>query len=331
MTAALRGRHRAIRLAGALCSLAIAPASTAACGCKLTLDVCAETLYSNVIFLGTVESVSPDFMSPWKPQSREPIAQVNRALEQYLEGPSPAQFSVLRDSVRSALPGLPEEDRRKLERASNPRVLANLLASVLDGSRRVRFRIRTLFRHADDDDKEDQADDDDVPATIDVETPLGDCGNDFQVGETYLVYATSDEETATLSTDACTRTRRATDAGPDLAYLSFYKDRKNPAGRVQGFTTYDLQYQAHPRPAERIALPAEGLIVELKSNRGPRYIPTNQFGQFVFDGLDAGDYTLSAYAAGFPDTRKVLAGPHPFHLESRACSTQILPVLKEGQ
>jgi hypothetical protein len=309
--------------------LALAPMSAIACKCQLSLDVCAETLYSNVVFVGTVESITPDFMTHWKPASREPIGRVNSALEQYLQDPSQARLSTLKDAVRSALPGLAPEDQRRLEGAANPQALAKLFSSVLDGNRRVRFRVRTLFRKTDDDDKKDDDDDGEVPEFLEVVTPFEECGNDFQIGETYLVYANSDEDADVLSTDACSRTRRASDAGADLAYLSFFKDRKNPAGRVRGFTTYDTQYQVHVREPEGITLPAEGVIVELKSDRGMRYTAANSVGQFVFDGLDAGNYSLTAYAAGFPNTKKVLNGPRPFHLESRACSTQVLLVPKE--
>lgn len=312
-------------MALAFLGLALSPAS--ACKCQLSLDVCAETLYSNVIFVGTVESVTPEFMTRWKPASPEPAARINWAVEQYLHDRSPARLGSLKDAVRAALPGLGAEEQRRLEKAVTLPEMSNLLASVLGGDRRVHFRVRTVFRNADDDDPAD--DDDDVPDFLDVLTPLGDCGNDFQIGETYLVYAKSDEEEDGLSTDACSRTRRASDAGADLAYLSFYKDRKNPAGRVQGFTTYDIRYQVHGHEPEQIPQPAAGMIVALGSGSRVRYTASNQAGQFVFDGLDAGDYSLTAYASGFPETAKVLSGPQPFHLDARVCTTQILVLLKD--
>jgi hypothetical protein len=40
-----------------------------------------------------------------------------------------------------------------------------------------------------------------------IETAFGDCGVDFQAGETYLVYADGDEGSGTFSTGSCTRTR----------------------------------------------------------------------------------------------------------------------------
>ncbi|HEY7086839.1 MAG TPA: carboxypeptidase-like regulatory domain-containing protein, partial [Tepidisphaeraceae bacterium] len=265
-------------------------------------------------------------MTRWQPAAPAAAARINSALEQYLKDNSPARLLSMKEAVRAAFPGLSVEDQGRLEKAAGIRELANLFASVLDGSRRVHFRVRTLFRKADDD-KTDDDDDDEVPDSLDVVTPFGDCGNDFQIGETYLVYANSDEETEWLSTDACSRTRRASDAGADLAYLSFYKDRKHPSGRVQGFATNDIRYQSRPREAERIPLPAEGVIVALRSDHAVRYTATNQFGQFVFDGLDAGEYSLTAYAAGFPDATKVLSGPLPFRLDARACSTQILVIV----
>jgi len=332
MPGIFRGRRIGMRpAAAAVWFLSILPVSAVACKCQLSLDVCAETQYSNVVFVGTVESITPEFMTRWKPLSRAPVSIVNHALDAYLADRSPARFSSLKDAVRTAFPGVGAETRKRLDGATNLRELSNLFGSVLDGTRQVHFRVRTLFRKADDDDDaKGDDDDDDAPESLDVMTPFGDCGNDFQVGETYLVYANSDEETEGLSTDACTRTRRATDAGPDLAYLSFYKDRKNPSGRVQGFATFDLAYQAHPREPERIQLPAAGVVVELASGSGVRYTSTNPFGQFVFDGLDAGSYTLRAYPDGFPEIKQVLSGPRPFHLEARTCTTQILTIAKEA-
>ena len=126
---------------------------------------------------------------------------------------------------------------------------------MLGHEKRVRFRVGAVYRNGggDDDDQKPNAKDKDAvkekaaPKTpkdddegkdqvFDVWTPFGDCGFDFQTGETYLVYADSDEDTSVVETDRCTRTRRLSDAGPDLAYLYFYKERKEASGRLEGFT-----------------------------------------------------------------------------------------------
>ena len=46
-----------------------------------------------------------------------------------------------------------------------------------------------------------------------------------------------------MTTGACTRTRRLSDAGEDLAYLYFFKNFGDAAGHVEGFVTTDLLYQ----------------------------------------------------------------------------------------
>src|ERR1039458_5933879 len=102
-----------------------------------------------------------------------------------------------------------------ITRNASPDHLAELFYWILDHGKRVRLRVKTVFRGdlSDDDD-----DDDDTPAkTVEVWTAFGDCGINFQAGETYLVYADDDEESNIMTTGACTRTRRLSDAGDDLA------------------------------------------------------------------------------------------------------------------
>jgi hypothetical protein len=77
----------------------------------------------------------------------------------------------------------------------------------------------------------------DPPDVIEVESPFDDCAVDFQEGETYIVYATSDEDSNVLSTTSCDRTRRISDAGDDLGYLFFFKNRPQESTRLDGFVS----------------------------------------------------------------------------------------------
>jgi hypothetical protein len=304
-----------------------------ACTCNRRQSVCDEVASPGAVFIGTVESTAPSFMSRWFPLPRPALSQLNAADERYLAGRTPADLSALKDAFRKLFPDLLEDDRQRLDNAATHASLVSLFASVLSHGQSVHFRVRAVFRNGDDNGGADDDDDAKPPESLDVWTPFGDCGVDFQPGETYLVYAGNDEESDTLETGSCTRTRRLTDAGEDLAYLFFYKDRKNPAGRLEGFATFDPMYQVHQstrRDPDRIDLPAAGVIVELKSPSGIRYTTTNPLGRFVFDGLAPGDHQVTAYAAGFPESVKVLAGPRQFHAEPRACVSQTLPILKDA-
>jgi hypothetical protein len=325
-----------------------------ACNCTHRQSVCGEVASPGAVFIGTVESTAPSFMSRWFPLSRPALNRLNAVDERYLADPSATGLAPLKDALRNLFPNLPEDDRQRLDNADTHASIVSIFNSVLAHGQRVHFRVRTVFRNGEDDDdapkaktgkdlKDDAAkdkddkdnakkdDDDDAvpPEGFDVWTPFGDCGLDFQPGETYLVYAGTDEETNILETDSCTRTRRVTDAGEDLAYLYFYKDKKNPAGRLEGFATFDPLYQVHQAnhaDPDTIDQPAPGVVIELKSASGFRYTTTAPSGRFVFDGLEAGDHQITAYGAGFPASAKVLAGPRKFRTAERACASQTLLV-----
>ena len=301
------------------------------------MPVCNEVAYSSAVFIGTVESISPAFLSDWSLSRRPSLEQLNQANERYISDRSPQNLAALKDVFRKTFPDLPEDQRISLDKAGSQQSLVDLFYAVLGHEKRVRFRVGAIFRNGDDDDDNDKdagagkaKDDEDKAKTrvFDVWTPFGDCGFDFQTGETYLVYADSDEETPTMETDKCTRTRRLSDAGPDLAYLYFYKERKAAAGRVEGFATFDALYQGKPRDADKIDSPVPGLTVELKSPNGMRYTRSDPAGKFLFDGLEAGDYQLSGYAPGFPDAVELLSGPKRFHIDARGCSNQVLLIQK---
>jgi hypothetical protein len=334
-----------------LCSLALLARPAFPCGCQLTVPVCNEVAYSSAVFIGTVESISPTFLSDWSLSRRPSLQQLNLANERFLSDRSPQNLATLKDVFRKTFPDLPEDQRGRLDKADSQRSLVDLFSAVLGHGKRVRFRVSTVFRNGDDDDdrktpdkdrdkdkekdagKDAKAGDDDgddaKDQVFDVWTPFGDCGFDFQAGETYLVFADSDEDTNIMETDSCTRTRRLSDAGPDLAYLYFYKERRAASGRLEGFTTFDALYQVKPRDADKIDSPVPGLTVELKSASGMLYTHSDPSGKFLFDGLEAGDYQLSGYAPGFPDTVKLLSGPKRFHIDARGCSNQVLLIPKE--
>ena len=56
-------------------------------------------------------------------------------------------------------------------------------------------------------------------ATISTGSGGGDCGYAFQPGETYLIYANSNQATGAYSTGICSRTRPISQATEDLGYL----------------------------------------------------------------------------------------------------------------
>ena len=347
------------------------PWLAAACQCEAALSPCSEAKASELIFIGTVESIEPSFLNRWNVSQRQSMGSLNSAFDDALKNQSAASLAKLKDTYLKLFPDLVADQRQRFQAAKTPYDLSRIFFSTLDRGERVRFKVKTLFKHEDDDDApppaakpkppaptraakknapkkgpakskaaKDDDDDDDQPAnqaekekleSVIIETAAGDCGVDFQVGETYLVYANSDEGSGAFSTSSCTRTRRLSDAGHDLPYLSFYKDNPKLATQLEGFVTnndhpgHDFDFQQYK---EAIGLPVPGVVVKLESDTLVRYAEAEAGGRFVFDGLPEGDYRTTVYTGEYPLNVQLLAGPQGQRIAAQGCATQILWVPK---
>ncbi len=304
---------------GALLAWLFSFAPALACNCAVSESVCHQTASSEVVFIGTVESVEPAFLDPWSIAQKPALAELNRQ-SQALRDEQPGGVAQLKDTFEKLFPDLPDYYRTPLAAIQTSSGLVSLFYSILSQGRRARFKVKSVFRGDEDEDE-----------TVDVWTNFDDCGIDFQIGETYLVYADDDEESGRIETDRCSRTRRLTDAGADLAYLFFYRDNED-AGRLEGFVTSNPLYQREvdrTRDPESISAPAPGAVVALESKSGARYTTTDSGGRFLFDGLAEGPYQVLVYQKGYPGTVKKLAGPQEVEVAKKGCANMVLVVPKE--
>src|SRR5580658_3661649 len=302
-----------MRSALSLCLVCL-PYSVFACKCTVSQSVCHETASSEVVFIGTVESVEPAFLDPWSIAQRPSLLLLNQE-SQLLRDEQPGGVTQLKQTLQKLFPDLPDYYRGQLQAGKTSADLVSLFYSILSQGRRARFKVKSAFRGEEDEDE-----------TVDVWTSFDDCGVDFQTGETYLVYADDDEESGRIETDRCSRTRRLTDAGPDLAYLFFYRDN-DEAGRLEGFVTSNPLYQRdvdRMRDPEAIGSPSSDAVVELLSKSGARYTTTDSGGRFLFDGLDGGTYKVSVYDKGFPGMVHKLAGPKEVDVTEKGCANTVL-------
>jgi hypothetical protein len=290
-----------------------------ACECETSFASCHEVGASDLVFIGTVQSIEPIFMNRWYMANQSPMRSLNDAYAEAQQHPSAAALARLKDAYLNIFPGLAPDEKRLLQGAGTIHDVASLFYSALDRGMRVRLKVRTLFKHQEDDDAKKKE-----PDFFDVWTTFDSCGFDFQIGETYLVYANNDEFGAYYFTGSCTRTKRVSDAGEDLSYLFFYKDHPEESARLEGFTTTErLDFDPLHDP-ETVKSPVAGVIVELKSDRLQRYAQSDANGRFLFDGLGEGDYQVSAYASGYPLNAQLLAGPKRLHVKATSCARQIL-------
>lgn len=292
------------------------PSAHAACKCQLTLSACRETATSEVIFIGTVESIEPNFLDQWNPSQAAFMALINREFEQ-------SAFPELRDAYLKIFPDLPADYKKRLFSATTKQDLSKLFYRIIDHGKRVRLRVKTLYRNGDD-----QVDDDEAaPKTLDVWTAFGECGFHFQTGETYLVYADEDEESGVINTDACSRTRRLSEAGDDLAYLYYWKNFGDASARLEGFVTSDFLYLRDRDAAHysaSIGAPVPGVVIQLRGSDRTRYADADEHGRYVFDGLPEGAYTVTGFAPGYPTVKKELTASREVRVPKKACVIEVL-------
>jgi hypothetical protein len=317
--------------------LLLFPASIRACECLTSFSACHEVGVSNLVFIGTVESVEPMFMNRWYMTNQSSMRSLNDAYLGAQQNPSAAALARLKDTYLDAFPDLTSDERRRLQAADTIHDVESLFYSAMDRGMRARLRLITLFKHEDDDDdaprnvgaKDKKAKDGDDKKFFEVWTAFDGCGYDFQIGETYLVYASNDEFGDYFVTGSCTRTRRLSDAGEDLAFLFFYKDRPEESARLEGFvSTERLEFDPLHDP-ETVESPVPGVVVELRSDGLRRYAQSDRNGRFLFDGLPEGDYQVSAFDSGYPLNAQLLAGPKPLHIKAKSCTRQILLLPKK--
>lgn len=307
----------------------IAATASATCKCEATFGVCREFASSNVVFAGTVESIAPNFLDTWNESQKSSLELLNREYERAGGDHSAAAFGRLRDAYLRVFPDLPPEHKRRLERAATAEQLSELFYWILDHGKRVRFTVRTLYRNGDD----AESDDDDAPHMLEIWTAFGECGVNFTVGETYLVYADSDEESDVVTTTACHRTRRLSEAGDDLAYLFFRKNRPKQSARLEIFVTTSLdaaKQRERDRYSERIGAPAGGVLVLVEDGAHRLRAGTDEYGRAVFDGLVPGEFQVSVFGPGYPQEKHVMVPPNRVKVEARGCGTEVLVTIPQG-
>jgi len=283
----------------------------------IQFGVCDEARQSDAVFIGTVESVAPAFLDPYARAKAVASLPAEEAARLQTDS-SPEALARLKKIYLDMFTGLPDFARTQIAQATNSKELQSAFESAESEGRVARFRVQTNYKDDDDAPKTD------VQKTMDIWTGSGDCGINFQVGETYLVYAVEDEDSGKLETSACMRTRRLSDEKGDLGFLYFLDNSPKQSTRLEGFVSSAFADQNLPRYEDSVTRPASGAILELDSGSGVRYTQSDSAGRFAFDGLKAGDYRLSLLAPGFPQSPRAVIMTRTVHASEASCVRQIL-------
>lgn len=284
-----------------------------ACKCVAGPSVCGAYAAADHVFIGRVESMEPD-IDVYDPTFYEQLQ--GRFSKEELDNLDGTDIppETLRKFKEFWAEVWPEPHRGLIMAASTEAQMSAALESAMDKGKKVRIRVSDVFRGAQQD-------------TIEVWTDFSDCGIRFQKGETYLVYANLVGDR--LTTGACSRTSRLSEAGSDLAYFYLLEHGGTASARLYGFVSGNERDMKTPRYWDRVSEPLANLTVELRSIDRARRSSTDAEGRFVFDGVEAGIYDLSVFDVDRPEDRERLAGTRRVSVRTGACSTEVFFVPKK--
>src|SRR5580692_173113 len=187
-------------------AMAIVARPASACQCE-RFSTCNEVASTSLVFIGTVESIEPMFLNRWNDTSQSSLRSLNDAFVRAQEHPSADALAALKDAYLKTFPDISEDRKSKIQSARTASSVAALFYSNMGRGMRVRFRVQTLFKHANDDDDDSpkqavsakkqappgraaptkeqektQKKEKDAEDFFEVWTPFGECGISFQTG-----------------------------------------------------------------------------------------------------------------------------------------------------
>jgi hypothetical protein len=257
---------------------------------------------TEAVFLGTVTDVSGiSFESIMRKKgwiTPEPIriseAEWNSAMEFYRNALLTAWTGYLSDQELDQI-------RNARQAIDVPRIASDHL--------RVRLRVIENFGTAGE-------------ADFEVLTGFGgaDCGPEFEVGKTYLVFAGTARGSSRWFTDSCAGTHEINDGDQDLRTLRDLKSDQEFRLRIYGHL-YLSQLPDVPRVRNAtITLSRDSIL--MKETR------TDQDGNFIFEGLEPGQYRVEAQVPGFSTTPRS-DGQEMIDLTTASCARLLLSVQKD--
>lgn len=152
----------------------------------------------------------------------------------------------------------------------------------------------------------------------------GDCGSDFEQGESYLVYATRLEKSGRLATGYCSRTGPLAEAAEDLEVL------RGLAGgtHVATLSGTVVRRQRNLEGDSKGGGPMSGASVVVEGGGERREVSTDEQGRFSLRGLKPGRYKVKP---SLPDELTALLPERRATVTDRGCAVVDFVVVDNGR
>src|SRR5579864_2991161 len=133
--------------------LLLFPAAAVACQCAAPFPVCQRVALSDVVFVGTVESIAPRFLDYWNPKQQQSLTLLNAETERARVDHSSASLDAAKRAYAAIFPDLPDDSKKLLEGAMTREDLVKAFYRILGAGRRIRFRVKEAYRGDEDEDE----------------------------------------------------------------------------------------------------------------------------------------------------------------------------------
>jgi hypothetical protein len=149
------------------------------------------------------------------------------------------------------------------------------------------------------------------------------CDYDFEVGKQYVIYARRTAD-GRWTTSKCAGTKPLEDAASDLDYIATIP-LLQPTGRVYG--SIERAVLDPENPDATMAVPAAGVRVVLRSDRGRLVVATDADGRIDVQ-VPPGDYTM---APDVPGSVRVFVTSTRISVPARGCSPVSFTLISNGR
>src|SRR5580692_398186 len=127
--------------------------TASACDCQASFGACKEVRVSDLVFIGTVESIEPIFLNRWYATNQSAMQSLNDAFIRAQEHPSAESLRQVKDTYLAMFPSMDEREKKKVQAADTVQQMTSMFYSSLDRGMRVHLKVKNLYKQGDDDDR----------------------------------------------------------------------------------------------------------------------------------------------------------------------------------